>query len=92
MIADCTRLDGLLSTKGGAVFTEYISPARNNITNRHPIPDNIKLYQINYVKPDRHIYTIICLKYVCLSVSVLKLQVAILARSSREMSITVRIV
>ena len=39
-----------------------------------------------------HIYTIICLKSVCLSVSVRKRQVAILARSSREMSLTVRIV
>ena len=38
------------------------------------------------------IYTIICLKSVCLSVSVRKLQVAILARSSREMSLTDRIV
>ena len=38
------------------------------------------------------IYTIILLKSVCLSVSVRKLQVAILARSSREMSLTVRIV
>ena len=41
---------------------------------------------------DRHIYTIILLKSVCLSVGVRKLQVAILARSSREMSLTVRIV
>ena len=38
------------------------------------------------------IYTIILLKYVCLSVGVSKLQVAILARSSREMSLTVHIV
>ena len=38
------------------------------------------------------IYTIILLLKVCLSVSVRKLQVAILARSSREMSLTVRIV
>ena len=42
------------------------------------------------------IYTIICLKSVCLSVclsvSVRRLQVAILARLSREMSLTVRIV
>ena len=38
------------------------------------------------------IYTIILLKSVCMSVGVLKLQVAILARSSREMSLTVRIV
>ena len=38
------------------------------------------------------IYTIILLKSVCLSVDVRKLQVAILARSSREMLQTVRIV
>ena len=38
------------------------------------------------------IYTIICLKSVCLSVSVSKLQAAIIAPSSREMSLTVRIV
>ena len=38
------------------------------------------------------IYTIILLKSVCLSVGVRKMQVAILARSSREMPLTVRIV
>ena len=38
------------------------------------------------------IYTILFLKYVCLSVSVRKLQVAILARSSCETYLTVRIV
>ena len=38
------------------------------------------------------IYTIILLKSVCLSVGVRKLQVVILARSSREMYLTVRIV
>ena len=38
------------------------------------------------------IYTIILLKSVCLSVGVRKLQVAILARSTREMAITVCIV
>ena len=37
------------------------------------------------------IYTIILRKSVCLSVDVIKLQVAILARSSREMCQTVRI-
>ena len=39
-----------------------------------------------------YIYTIILLKTVCLSVGVHKLQVTILARLSREMSLTVRIV
>ena len=38
------------------------------------------------------IYNIIILKSVCLSVGVRKLQFAILARSSREMSLTVHIV
>ena len=38
------------------------------------------------------IYTIILLKSVCLSVGVRKLQIAILARSPREMTLTVRIV
>ena len=41
---------------------------------------------------NKNIYTIILLKYVCLSVGVRKLQVAILARSSRKMSLTVRFV
>ena len=48
----------------------------------HPVP--------NTITPE--IFTIILLKSVCLSVGVRKRQVAILARSSREMSLTVRIV
>ena len=47
---------------------------------------------ILYMKSDTfQIYTIILHKSVCLSVGVRKLQVAILARSSREMSLTDRI-
>ena len=42
-------------------------------------------------KVTQDIYTIILHKSVCLSVGVRKLQVAILARSSREMSLTDRI-
>ena len=42
--------------------------------------------------PIGYIYTIILLKSVCLSVGVRKLQVAILALSSREMYLTVHIV
>ena len=42
---------------------------------------------------ESYIYTIILLSlYVCLSVGVRKLQVTILVRSSREMSLTVRII
>ena len=46
---------------------------------------------IQDVSDGKRIFTIIILKSVCLSVVVRKLQVAILARSSREISQTVRI-
>ena len=44
---------------------------------------------IRYYINNLYIYTIIILKYDCISVAVHKLQVAILVRSSREMSLTV---
>ena len=64
---------------------------------------NLRLYHLSMCSTLSHlceawyllaiyvIYTIILLKSVCLSVTVSKLQVAILARSSREMPQTVRI-
>ena len=45
----------------------------------------------SYTEQTIHIYTIICLKSVCLSGDVRRLQVAILARSPREMSQTYHI-